>query len=60
MLDTIVRVKVGQVERIRLVTAIEHVRGVVRNEEAERRREIVRLVDEPIEVPERDVASRTR
>ena len=60
MLDAIVRVKVGQVERIRLIAAVEHVRGVVRDEEAERRREVVRLVDEPIEVPERDVASRTR
>ncbi len=42
MLDAVVCIQIGQVERVRPVAPIEHVRGILRDEEAERWRKVVR------------------
>ena len=60
MFNAVVRVDIGQVERVRPVAAVEHVRGVFRDKEAERRRKVVRPLHEGRQLLERDVAARVR
>ena len=60
MLDAVMRVEIGEIERVLPVAPVEHVRRVVRHEEAERRREIVRLADQSPELAEGNVPPRMR
>ena len=60
MLDAVVRIEVGEVERVRPVAPAEHVRRVLGHEEAKRRRKVVSLLHERGQLAERDVASRVR
>ena len=60
MLDAVVRVEIREVKRVLPVTPIEHVRSVVRHEEAKRRRKVVRLAHEPRQLAEGNVTPRMR
>ena len=60
VLDAVVRVEVGEVERVRLVVAAEHVRGIVGHEVAEGRRKVVRLAHGGVELGELDVPAVVR
>ena len=60
MLDAVVRVEIGEIERVLPVAPVEHVRRVVRHEEAERRREVVRLAHQSPELAEGNVPPRMR
>lgn len=60
MLDPIVQIQLLQVEFVLPVTLIQQLRRVVRNEEAERRREVVRLSDERVQLAEGDVPAVVR
>ena len=58
MLDAVVHVEIGEVERVRPVAPVEHVCRVVGHEEAERGRKVVRLPHQRGELLELDVTTR--
>ena len=55
MLDAVVRIEVGEVERICFVVAPEHVRGVVDREVGEGGREVVRRARGRVKLRELDI-----
>lgn len=57
MLDAVVDVEVAQVERAGPVVPVQHVCGVLGDEEAERRGQVVRFANASVEFPERDSAT---
>ena len=58
MLDAVVHVEIGEVERVCPVAPVEHVCRVIGHEEAERGREVVRLPHQRGELLELDVTTR--
>ena len=60
MLNAVVRVNIGKIERIFPIVPVEHVRCIVRDKEAECGREVVCLVYERRQFLKLDVASRAR
>ena len=55
MFNAIVCIQIRKIKRVGLVVAVEHVGGVVGDEEAERRGEIVRLADDGVQLRELDI-----